>query len=97
MPSFVVTKVVVLLAMLVREEYPIDWTNPLSDVMGALDLTISSRDERNGRGYDCSSIGMFIAFLNAISDEIVYPTVNVDHEYNYDDSSSTPAKDRSWE
>jgi hypothetical protein len=40
---------------------------------------------------------MFIAFLNAISDEIVYPTVNVDHEYNYDNSISPPAMDRPWE
>jgi hypothetical protein len=85
--------------MLVREEISIDWTNPLSDAMGALDLTISSSDERNGRGYDCSSRGVFIAFLNAISDKIVYPTVNVDHEYGYcyDNSSSTPGMDRPWE
>ena len=74
MPSFIATKVGVLLALLVREEYPCFWPNPFLDVMAALHLAGDS-----GGHQDKHSYLMNLCFLDAISDEIVYPSVAEDN------------------
>lgn len=73
MPSFIATKVGVLLALLVREEYPRFWPNPVLDVMAALRLAGDS-----GGHQDKHSYLMHLCFLDALSDEIVYPSVAED-------------------
>ncbi|KAL7537714.1 hypothetical protein ACHAXR_008708 [Thalassiosira sp. AJA248-18] len=77
MPSFVATKVGVLLALLVREEYPTDWACPLRDVLAALGLSSPNNGNDNGNDINTlnkiASMGMYLSFLDAISDEIVYP------------------------
>ena len=73
MPNFVSTKVGVILALLVREEYPVEWTSPLRDVLNALNL--SSLDG-NITLDKIASVGMYLSFLDAISDEIVYPAAD---------------------
>lgn len=78
MPHFVVTKVAVLLALLVREDYPTDWNCPLRDVLGALHLSYPN----NGNDGNIITIdkmacmGMYLSFLDVISDEIVYPAAD---------------------
>lgn len=72
MPSFIATKVGVLLALLVREEYPSYWPNPFLDVMAALHLAGDSGHQ------DKHSYLMHLCFLDALSDEIVYPSVAED-------------------
>ena len=76
MPNFVITKVAVLLALLIREEYPTEWNTPLNDVLVALNL--SSSIINNGGSITIekmASMGMYLSVLDAISDEIVYPSV----------------------
>ncbi|KAL7547463.1 hypothetical protein ACHAWF_010756 [Thalassiosira exigua] len=72
MPSFVATKIGVLLALLVREEYPISWASPWRDALDALGLS-----GLNGIAADAmASSGMYLSFLDAVSDEIVYPAAD---------------------
>mmetsp|Transcript_8381 Transcript_8381/g.15222 ORF Transcript_8381/g.15222 Transcript_8381/m.15222 type:complete len:1111 (-) Transcript_8381:90-3422(-) len=78
MPNFVATKIGVLLALLVREEYPIDWVCPWRDVLAALNL---SNDSNIALG-KMASMGMYLSFLDAICDEIVYPAAD-DTEGNH--------------
>lgn len=79
MPSFVATKVGVLLALLVREEYPARWARPWSDVAAALDVA-SPRGHRAGGGdggaLAAASLGLYLSFLDAVCDEIVYPSAD---------------------
>ncbi|KAL7487514.1 hypothetical protein ACHAW6_013104 [Cyclotella cf. meneghiniana] len=93
MPNFVSTKVAVILALLVREDYPTAWTYPFKDVSSALSV-------QNGRSMlgvasnecglnteDNSGILMYLRFLDCISDEIVFPAADTDK----DQTTSTPA------
>lgn len=75
MPQFVVTKIAVILALIVREDYPTNWTRPLGDVMGAMNL---SSIEDGSALHRLASVGMYLSFLDAISDEIVYPAADDD-------------------
>ena len=82
MPSFVYTKVAVILALLVREDYPTVWTCPFKDVSNSLRVqngSDASLHENN------SSLFMYLRFLDAISDEIVYPSTDT----NDDQASNT--------
>lgn len=72
MPSYVVTKISVLLALLVREEYPVDWACPWRDVLAALRLSDESNESAIALD-KMASMNMYLSFLDAISDEIVYP------------------------
>ena len=85
MPSFIITKIAVLLALLVREEYPnYGWCCPLKDVLVALHLVGNSMQIIDDNVM--SSMAMYISFLDAISDEIVYPS------YAEDDNNSNSSK-----
>ena len=111
MPSFVMTKIAILLALLVREEYPnLGWSCPLNDVRIALNLIESTEDystplnnnmnvnvNANGSvGYyytsdKMASVGIYISFLDAISDEIVYPSIAIgDADVDADNNGGIP-------
>mmetsp|Transcript_2581 Transcript_2581/g.5540 ORF Transcript_2581/g.5540 Transcript_2581/m.5540 type:complete len:1113 (-) Transcript_2581:37-3375(-) len=77
MPQFVATKVAVLLALLAREEYPTDWMSPFRDVLGALHLSHPNDGNDGNITLDkMACMGMYLSFLDVISDEIVYPAAN---------------------
>ena len=111
MPKFVVTKVAVLLALIVREDYPASWTDPLGDVLDALGLPSSSpspppppppstttvfhHHHHNHDGDGCASssggaaaVGMYLSFLDAISDEIAeHPPAVAENDEDDDDAT----------
>lgn len=77
MPNFVATKIGVLLALLVREEYPVDWACPWRDVLSALNLSSpldGNHDANTITLGKMASMNMYLSFLDAVSDEIVYPS-----------------------
>ena len=81
MPNFVGTKVAVILALNLREDYPTAWAYPFKDVSSVLSVA-------NGKGSvdtsstveDNSGILMYLRFLDAISDEIVYPSASNEND-----------------
>lgn len=98
MPTFVSTKVGVLLALLVLEDYPMNWASPWTDILGALSVhtgrmgNLSEVNTTDGSSNisvceNVASQDMYLRFLDCISDEIVYPAA--DNENNKDSSSSS--------
>ncbi len=83
---FFATKIAVLLALLLREEYPTHWSNPVRDVLEALHLccTPNSATYYEHITFDqIASMSMYLSFLDAINDEIVYPSADaVDTHYD---------------
>jgi len=75
MPNFIAIKIGVLLALLVREEYPIAWACPWRDVLVALNLSSPTSNGHNDAVTPgkMACMGLYISFLDAVSDEIVYP------------------------
>lgn len=88
MPSFVATKVAVLLALIVREDYPTTWSCPFQEMSNSLDIQLGT--DANNVHANNLGISMYLRFLDAISDEIVYPSVEADH----DESNSYISKRR---
>lgn len=77
MPNFVSTKVAVILALLVREDYPSAWAYPFREMSNALSVQNSSSSSPEATmSQNNSGISMYLRFLDAISDEIVYPAVD---------------------
>jgi exportin-T len=86
MPSFVATKVAVLLALLVREDYPTTWSSPFQDMSNSLSIQIGTNVTADTIHANNLGISMYLRFLDAISDEIVYPSTDADQ----DERSSAP-------
>lgn len=82
MPSFVSTKVAVILALLVREDYPTAWACPFKDVSNSVQSIGPDTSQGGNLG-----MSMYLRFLDAISDEIVYPSADTDHD---ETNSSAP-------
>ena len=76
MPQFFATKIAVLLALVMREDYRTHWPYPLRDVMEALQC--STVPDCSASVDNMARMGMYISFLDAISDEIVYPAADAD-------------------
>ncbi|KAL7465271.1 hypothetical protein ACHAXS_005598 [Conticribra weissflogii] len=98
MPSFVATKVGVLLALLVREEYPTRWPSPWQDTWLSLRCQTVSKEslltDNTSQREAMASLDMCLRFLDGISDEIVYPAASPDrgdHEAGHDDAASASA------
>ncbi|KAL9187353.1 hypothetical protein ACHAXT_001456 [Thalassiosira profunda] len=76
-PQFVVTKIGVLLALLVREEYPSAWASPFGDVLAALNASNANGNIVGGPPeVEMARMGMYLSFLDAVSDEIVDPVAD---------------------
>ena len=82
MPNFVATKVAVILALVLREDYPTAWPCPFKDLSSSLSVDRLSANEDN------SGILMYLRFLDAISDEIVYPSAGYQNDQSENFSAS---------
>ena len=85
MPPFFATKIAVLLALLMREEYPTHWTQPLCNVLEALHLLSAPKNNTSMTNIALDQIAcmdMYLSFLDAINDEIVYPAADTDDARN---------------